>query len=84
MVKTFNIDFPGWNILSVDERKCFLILEKLDGDSLWLTAIKNVCKNPDSYRFRKLVCELKSQAADSHEVMKNILGEEAMNAIVKL
>jgi hypothetical protein len=78
------MSFPGYNLLSVEEKKCYLSLEKMVGDSIWLIAIKNVCEKPDAYRFRKLVCQLKSQAADNPEVMKTILGEQVYEAVANL
>jgi hypothetical protein len=80
----FKMEFPGYNLLSIDEKQCYLLLEKMDGDSIWLVAIKRVCEKPNAYRFRRLICELKSQAADNAEVMKNILGDNVMKAIVNL
>jgi len=84
MSNTSKIEFPGYNLLSVDEKKCFVAMENLDRDNIWMIAIRNVCKNPNVYRFRKLVAELKSQAADNGQIMKNILGQELMDYIIKL
>jgi hypothetical protein len=84
LYKIFNMDFPGYDLMSIDEKKCYLLLEKSEGDNLWLVAIKRVCEKPNVWRFRKLICELKSQASDNQEVMKNILGDDVLKAIIKL
>ena len=52
---------------------CFLCHIGKDS-SLWGPAIYNVCNDPDVVRFRELIKELKSQAADNPEAMKEILG----------
>ncbi|MFL5810063.1 MAG: hypothetical protein ACJ749_11120 [Flavisolibacter sp.] len=78
------MSFPGYDLLSAEEKKCFLLMQQMKGNSLWFVAIKNVVEKPDSYRFRKLICQLKSQASDNPEVMKNILGENVMQAVVNL
>jgi len=52
---------------------CFLC--RIDKDSsLWGPAIYNVCSDPDVVRFRELIKDLKSQAADNPTAMKEILG----------
>jgi hypothetical protein len=78
------MSFHGYELLSVEEKKCYMMLEKIVGDSIWIIAIKNVVEKPDTYRFRKLICQLKSQAADNPEVMKSILGENVLSAVVNL
>lgn len=60
--------------LSEREIKVFEQLSTLNSNSLWGLAITNVCADPDTYRFRDLVCQLKSQGNDNEEVMRCILG----------
>jgi hypothetical protein len=78
------MSFPGYELLSVEEKQCFLLMKKMIGDSIWLLAIKNVVEKPDTYRFRKLICQLKSQAQDNPEIMKSILGDSVMSAVANL
>jgi hypothetical protein len=78
------MSFSGYDLLSIEEKKCYISLERIVGESIWIIAIKNVVEKPDVYRFRKLVCELKSQAADNPEVMKSILGNNVFQQVVNL
>ena len=71
------------NELSAPEQKAFEQLKELQIDSVWGLAIKNVCEKPGVMRFRRLICELKSQAHDCEEVMKSILGH-AYEAVMLL
>ena len=40
MSNTSKIEFPGYNLLSVDEKKCFVAMENLDRDNIWMIAIE--------------------------------------------
>lgn len=71
-------------VLSIEEKRLLLALTNLNHDSIWGTAIRNVCKDPDGYRFRKLISELKSQAADEPSTMKNILGKHIYQQLMEL
>lgn len=71
------------NQLSIPEQTAFEKLKTLTTESIWSLAIKNVTDAFDPYRFRLLICQLKSQADDNPEVMKNILGD-AYESVVSL
>jgi hypothetical protein len=71
------------NQLSNSEQQAFEKLSAADVQGLWAPAIENVTKSNDVSMFRRLVCDLKSQANDCPEVMKNILGD-AYESIVAL
>ena len=60
--------------MSNAEKSAFEMLKQVDHDSLWNIAISNVCKDPSVMKFRRLVCDLKSQGNDNPDVMKKILG----------
>ena len=61
--------------ISTAEYVAYCFLCRIDKDSsLWGQAIYNVCSDPDVVRFRELIKQLKSQAADNPEIMKEILG----------
>lgn len=57
------------------EVKALEELKKVDHDSIWGLAVKSVMKQNDPIPFRRLISELKSQANDNAQVMKNILGD---------
>lgn len=61
-------------LLNPLEVKALEELKKVDHDSIWGIAVKNVMKENDPVPFRRLISELKSQANDNSDVMKNILG----------
>lgn len=63
------------NILNENEEQVIEMLKQLDHDSIWGIAIRNVMKAFEVSKFRRLVCDLKSQNHDCPEVMKNILGD---------
>lgn len=65
------------------EVRAFEELKKLDHDSIWGIAVKNVMQANDPIPFRRLICDLKSQANDNSQVMKNILGD-AYESVVAL
>lgn len=58
-------------------------LKKIDTESIWGIAINNVVKSDEPVLFRRLICELKSQASDCAETMKNILGN-AYESVIAL
>jgi len=70
--------------ISEKEKQFFECLKKVDVNSVWGVAISNVVNDPDVSRFRRLVCDLKSQAHDSKEIMTNILGQECFDNLVNL
>ncbi len=69
--------------LSDREKKVFESLKKISRDSLWNDAIQVVVSSGDTERFRKLIIQLQSQAADNREVMRRILGH-AYGPVMKL
>lgn len=72
------------NTINDQEKKFFQCLEQVKETSLWGLAISNVVKNPDVPRFRRLVCDLKSQAHDNGEVMVAILGQQCYDNLISL
>lgn len=73
-----------YDILSIKEREAANMLKKVDHESIWGIAIRNVFSNWDVVRFRRLICDLKSQANDNMESMRNILGNETLNAVMNV
>lgn len=69
--------------LSQPENEALEQLKQVKTESIWGIAISNVIKSDEPQRFRYLICELKSQAADCPETMKNILGP-AYDSVVNL
>lgn len=59
-------------------------LEKVDANSIWGAAVHNALKDLDTYKFRRLVSELKSQNEDSPEIMRNILGPDCHSQLLNL
>jgi hypothetical protein len=84
METTMKIPFAGYHLLTLSEQTLFEKLQKVDSDSVWGMAIKNVCENANVLKFRKLVCQLLSQTHDEPYVMENILGSEAYQALITL
>jgi hypothetical protein len=72
------------NTINDQEKKFFQCLQQVRDNSLWGIAIVNVVKNPDVPRFRRLVCDLKSQAHDNSEVMVAILGQQCFDNLISL
>lgn len=72
------------NQLSLSEKEFFQCLQNVDVESVWGLAISNVVKNPDVPIFRRLVCDLKSQANDCENVMQSILGQQCYNNLLSL
>lgn len=69
--------------LSESERKTLDELKNVKPQTIWGIAISNVVKDLDPYKFRYLICELKSQAADAPHCMKEILGP-AYESVINL
>jgi len=67
--------------LSDNENKVLEQLKEVNPKSIWGVAISNVIKDNAPYKFRHLICELKSQANDAPECMKQILGPAYENVI---
>lgn len=59
-------------------------LEKVSADSIWGAAVHNALKDLDTYKFRRLVSELKSQNDDAPEIMAKILGKECHSQLLNL
>lgn len=70
--------------LTEKEEQFLALLERVNDSSIWGVAISNVLNNPQPWKVRDLICELKSQAYDGVDVMKDILGEEAFNQLLEL
>ena len=70
--------------LSKKERRAKRLLSKTDDKTLWGAAIRNTLDSGTVQDFRKLIQALHDQEADSPEVMKNILGPEAHEALMDL
>lgn len=70
--------------LTKKEKQFLTLLEQVDNNSIWGVAITNVLNNPQPWKVRDLICELKSQAYDGADVMKDIIGEEAFNQLLEL
>lgn len=61
--------------ISTAEYVAYCFLCQIDSESSLLgPAIYNICSDPNVVEFRELIKELKSQAADNPEAMKEILG----------
>ena len=71
------------NGLSIPEQTALEKLQQLPGETIWGIAIKNVTTAFDPYRFRLLICDLKSQAKDNPYAMKQIL-VDAYEIVVSL
>lgn len=63
------------NLLNENEQTAIDRLMAVNHDSIWGIAIRNVMAAFEVSKFRRLVCDLKSQNHDCPEVMKNILGD---------
>jgi len=79
-----NIQNPMMQRLSVAEMKTMDLLKTVKHESLWSVAIENVIAGGDVWKFRRLVCDLKSQAADTPPLMEKILGPAALKAVQDL
>jgi hypothetical protein len=71
-------------LISEKEKEFFKCLQQVNAESIWGVAISNVVMNPDVPRFRRLVCDLKSQANDCEDVMLSILGQQCFNNLLNL
>jgi len=69
--------------LSEAEKRTLDELKTVKLESIWGIVISNVVKDIDPYKFRYLICELKSQAADAPDCMKQILGP-AYESVINL
>lgn len=76
--------YMGPPFMSYNEQRAFEKLQQVKHESIWAAAIKNVVESKDVVRFRMLICDLKSQAHDNMVTMRNILGAEALQAVLKL
>jgi hypothetical protein len=70
--------------LNDNEAVCFSLLKEVSHESVWATAIRNVIHSNDIPRFRRLICDLKSQANDNMDSMRTILGNKTLNAVMNL
>lgn len=70
--------------LSVKEQEFLVCLAAVDPESIWGLAIQNVMKDPEPMKFRRLVCDLKSQAHDNEQVMISILGKSCYDKLIEL
>lgn len=71
-------------MLSTKEQSFLTTLKEITHDSIWGIAITNVINDPQAWKVRKLICELKSQASDNSEVMLNILGQPGYSQLQSL
>ena len=65
------------------EVKAYEQLKKIDHDSIWGIAIKDVIKGNNPESFKELIRNLKSQANDNNKMMRNILGN-AYESVITL
>lgn len=70
--------------LSDKEQEFMICLMAVDPESIWGLAIQNVVKDPEPMKFRRLVCDLKSQAHDNEQVMISILGKPCYDKLIAL
>jgi hypothetical protein len=87
MEKVLPIDlrFPEWEKLSKDEQRVFELLEKLDDDNPWCNEIRKILEYKSLQKFRRLICELKSEAANGDELtMIKILGYRTWKEVREL
>lgn len=72
-------------VLNNEERTFFEMIRDIEPDSsIWGLAISNVAKDPEPYKVKELIRQLKSQAADNIQVMKSIIGEPAYFQLKKI
>lgn len=70
--------------LTTEEQKFFRCLQNITEDSIWAPGIKLVVDNPTPEDYRQLIQELKSQAKDSEDVMRKILGSGCFDVLVQM
>lgn len=73
-----------YEFLTSKEQVLHDALLKVESDSFWGLAIRNVFIDYSIFKFRELVCELLSQEHDSPDVMYRILGKDAYDALLNL
>ena len=76
--------FPEYDVLNPTEQLFYELIHDLETDSLWRDAINQFLSRPSLPGFRRLVSDLKSQANDNADVMKDILGVEAFEVLKSL
>jgi hypothetical protein len=60
------------------------LLKKVETRTIWGLGIERAVNNPDAYKVMDLVIDLRSQARDNGPVMRDILGDEAFDAIMTI
>jgi hypothetical protein len=78
--------FEKWNEMTLEERRLFYALLKVDSKSYIIDHVHDQLKNfrygcNSLTAFRDICDQLWSQGQDNPQVMKNILGEEAYNLL---
>lgn len=78
------MNFQGYETLSAKEQAVFESMRVLKSDTIWGVAVHNVIRGGDACVFRRLISQLKSQAADNPEAMEVILGTKLSQAVADL
>lgn len=72
-------------VLTQEEKTFFHMIRDIEPhSSLWGLAISNVAKEPEPYKVKELIKQLRSQASDNKDLMKCIIGEPAYFQLQKL
>jgi hypothetical protein len=70
--------------LTLAELRFFRCLKAVNSNSLWGAAIQTAMKEPTEDNVRRLAVQLKSQAVDNEPMIKQILGEDCFDTLMKL
>jgi hypothetical protein len=80
--KAYQIPLKDFDLLSEDERRLKALLSKTDPRTPWGRGIHEGLREGNAQAFRQLVEQLRSQARDCEEVMKGIIGAEALGVLM--
>jgi hypothetical protein len=70
--------------LSIVEEELKEAFRKVESNSLWGLAIRDMFVDYTDTKFRELVCELLSQCHDCPDTMYRILGKQSYDLLLKL
>lgn len=68
--------------LSLAESKLLDALKGLKADNHWMDGIRTVLDNPETWKVRIMIKDLKEQANDSGEIMLSILGIDVFDKLM--
>lgn len=72
----------GYNMLSKEERKLYILLCSVTGDNAIALGIQDICNDGTVYRFRKMIIDLQQSGNDNPVLLKKILGEEVFSEVM--